>query len=44
MSKSLEGGEPSRYGEERGSKESGVEYKKQEELVEDESRKVSWIR
>lgn len=31
-------------GEERGSKESGTEYRTQERLVEDEFRKIGWTR
>lgn len=36
--KSMEAGESRRYGEKRGSKASGVEYRKQEHFMEDEFR------
>lgn len=38
----MEAGEPSWYGEETRSIESDVEYRKEEGLVEDESRNVGW--
>lgn len=40
----MEAGEPSWYGEETRSIESDVEYRKEEGLVEDESRNVGWTK